>query len=82
MWWSIVGVATIAFMCSVEFIPELNAKLRLVKFTPEFQQVLTLTMAVDYAGCWVIEKGFKWGFSDLKPKEIATRHRNSEKKVN
>ena len=75
MFWAIVGVTGIAFACSVEFIPELNEKLRLVKFTPEFQQTLTLTMIVDYAGCWVVEQVFKFAFSDNKPKEIATRNR-------
>jgi manganese-transporting P-type ATPase len=80
MFWSIVGVTGIAFACSIEFIPELNEKLRLVKFTPEFQQVLTLTMVVDYVGCWVVEQGFKFAFSDNKPKEIATRNRGEDKK--
>ena len=50
MFWSIVGVTGIAFACSIEFIPELNEKLRLVKFTSEFQQVLTLTMIVGLRG--------------------------------
>jgi manganese-transporting P-type ATPase len=81
MFWSIVGVAGIAFACSIEFIPELNEKLRLVKFTSEFQQVLTLTMIVDYGGCWVIEQGLKWAFSDNKPKEIAMRNRKVDKKT-
>jgi manganese-transporting P-type ATPase len=80
MFGSIVGVTAIAFACSIEFIPELNQKLRLVKFTSEFQQVLTLTMIVDYAGCWIVEQAFKWAFSDNKPKEIATRNRNVDKK--
>jgi cation-transporting ATPase 13A1 len=80
MFWSIVGVAGIAFACAIEFIPELNEKLRLVKFTSEFQAVLTMTMVVDYVGCWVIEQGLKWAFSDNKPKEIATRHRKLEDK--
>ena len=75
MWWSIIGVAAIAFACSIEFIPELNEKLRLVKFTPEFQQTLTLTMIVDYGGCWLIEQGFKLAFSDNKPKAIAIRNK-------
>lgn len=80
MHWSIIGVTGIAFACSIEFIPELNQKLKLVKFTSEFQQVLTLTMLVDYIGCWIIEQGFKWAFSDNKPKEIATRNRKVDKK--
>lgn len=81
MWWSIIGVAGIAFACSIEFIPELNEKLRLVKFTAEFQQTLTITMILDYGLCWIIEQGFKWAFSDNKPKEIAVRNRKSDKKT-
>ena len=80
MFWSIIGVTGIAFACSIEFIPELNEKLKLVKFTSEFQRVLTMTMLIDYFGCWFIEQGFKWAFSDNKPKEIATRNRKVVKK--
>jgi len=80
MFYSILGVTGIAFACSVEFIPEINEKLKLVKFTTEFQQILTLTMGFDFIGCWVIENGFKWCFSDNKPKEIATRGRKGDKK--
>jgi manganese-transporting P-type ATPase len=81
MFWSIVGVTGIAFACSIEFIPEINEKLKLVKFTTEFQQILTLTMGFDFVGCWVVENGFKWCFSDNKPKEIATRGRSGDKKI-
>jgi cation-transporting ATPase 13A1 len=81
MFWSIVGVAGIAFACSIEFIPELNEKLKLVKFTAEFQRVLTTVMVVDYVGCWIVETSLKWAFSDNKPKEIATRNRKGEKKT-
>ena len=39
-----------------------------------------MTMIVDYVGCWVVEQGFKFAFSDNKPKEIATRNRGEDKK--
>jgi manganese-transporting P-type ATPase len=81
MFWSLIGVTWIAFSCSIEFIPELNQKLRLVKFTSEFQTILTVTMLVDFIGCWLVEQGFKWAFSDNKPKEIATRNRKVDKKT-
>lgn len=81
MFWSIIGVTWIAFSCSIEFIPELNQKLRLVKFSSEFQFVLTATMLVDFIGCWLVEQGFKWAFSDNKPKEIAIRNRRVDKKT-
>jgi len=38
-------------------------------------------MGFDFIGCWVIENGFKWCFSDNKPKEIATRGRKGDKKT-
>ena len=80
MFWSIVGVTGIAFACSIEFIPKLNEKLRLVKFKAEFQQVLMMTMIVDYVGSWIVEQGFKFAFSENKPKEIAKRNRGEDKK--
>ena len=62
-----------AFAGSTEFIPELNEHLRLVKFTSEFKMTMTIVMAFDYIGCWVIEQGLKAAFSDFKPKDIAVR---------
>jgi cation-transporting ATPase 13A1 len=73
MYWGIIGVSAIAFSCSTEFIPEINEKMRLVPFLPEFKTTLTITMVVDYVGCWVIEKVLKALFSDYKPKDIAIR---------
>lgn len=73
MYWGIIGVSAIAFSCSTEFIPEINEKMRLVPFTADFKTTMTATMIVDYVGCWVIEKGLKWAFSDYKPKDIAVR---------
>ncbi|KAK6542921.1 hypothetical protein TWF694_006859 [Orbilia ellipsospora] len=76
MYWGLVGVAGIAFMCSTEFIPELNEKLRLVKFSDEFKAILTISMLLDYGLCWIIEKSLKWAFSDYKPKDIAVRRKD------
>jgi len=73
MYWGIIGVSAIAFSCSTEFIPEINEKMRLVPFTSDFKTTMTVTMIVDYLGCWVIEKGLKMAFSDYKPKDIAIR---------
>ncbi len=73
MYWGIIGVSAIAFSCSTEFIPEINEKMRLVPFTSEFKTTMTLTMIVDYLGCYVIEKTLKALFSDYKPKDIAVR---------
>jgi cation-transporting ATPase 13A1 len=73
MYWGIIGVSAIAFSCSTEFIPEINEKMRLVPFTSDFKTTLTVTMIVDYLGCFVIEKVLKAVFSDYKPKDIALR---------
>lgn len=73
MYLGILGVSALAFSCSTEFIPELNEQMKLVKFTSDFKVRMTATMLVDYFGCYVIEKGLKWGFSDYRPKDIAIR---------
>ena len=66
-------MSAIAFSCSTEFVPEINEKMRLVPFVSEFKTTLTITMVVDYLGCFVIEKVLKALFSDYKPKDIAIR---------
>jgi len=73
MYWGILGVSAIAFSCSTEFIPEINEKMKLVPFTSEFRSAMTITMIVDYLGCYAIEKVLKALFSDYKPKDIAIR---------
>ncbi|KAF1994041.1 hypothetical protein P154DRAFT_625002 [Amniculicola lignicola CBS 123094] len=73
MYWGLILVSGVAFSCATEFIPEINEKLRLVPFTSEFKLMLTTTMILDYAGCWIVEKGLKALFSDYKPKDIAVR---------
>ncbi|KAF9730863.1 hypothetical protein PMIN04_008183 [Paraphaeosphaeria minitans] len=73
MYWGLVGVACVAFSCATEFVPEINEKLRLVPFTYDFKVMITSVMVIDYAGCWIVEKGLKTLFSDYKPKDIAIR---------
>ncbi|KAG0646361.1 Manganese-transporting ATPase 1 [Hyphodiscus hymeniophilus] len=73
MYWGIIGVSAIAFSCSTEFVPEINEKMKLVPFTSDFKTTMTVTMIVDYLGCYVIEKTLKALFSDYKPKDIAVR---------
>ncbi|PSN71475.1 hypothetical protein BS50DRAFT_674014 [Corynespora cassiicola Philippines] len=86
MYWGLVLVSGVAFSCATEFIPEINEKLKLVPFTSEFKVMITSIMIIDYAGCWLIENGLKWAFSDYKPKDIAIRRpdqlkREQERKV-
>ena len=73
MYWGIILVSGVAFSCSTEFIPELNEKLRLVKFSDAFKMTMTSVMVLDYIGCYIIEKVLKWAFSDYRPKDIAVR---------
>lgn len=80
MYYGLVGVAGIAFACSTELIPEINEKLRLVPFTDAFKWTMTVTMALDYAACYIIEIVLKWAFSDYKPKDIAIRRPDQDKR--
>ena len=73
MYWGLVLVSAVAFSCATEFVPEINEKLKLVPFTFEFKVMLTSVMALDYAGCWIVEKVLKHLFSDFRPKDIALR---------
>ena len=73
MYWGLVLVSGVAFSCSTEFIPEINEKLKLVKFSDAFKFTMTTVMVLDYVGCYMIEKGLKWAFSDFRPKDIAIR---------
>ena len=73
MYWGLLGCSFVAFSASIEFIPEINEKLRLVPFTQEFKMTLTALMILDYCGCWVVEKVLKTAFSDYRPKDIAQR---------
>lgn len=73
MFWGLILASGVAFSCATEFVPELNEKLRMVPFSDEFKMTLTVVMALDYVGCWVIENVLKRLFSDFRPKDIAVR---------
>ena len=34
-----------------------------------------MSMVIDFAGCWIIEKGCKYLFAELEPKPMITRGR-------
>jgi cation-transporting ATPase 13A1 len=46
----------------------------------QFRTKLTLSMVIDFAGCWIIEKGCKALFADLEPMEMVTRGRERREK--
>ena len=73
MYWGIVLVTGIAFSCALEFVPEINERMKLVKFEPDFQVRILAVMVIDMAGCWIIEKSLKALFSDFRAKPIAAR---------
>ena len=73
MFWGLILVSGVAFSSSTEFIPELNEKLRLVKFSDAFKFTMTTVMILDFVGCYIIEVVLKWAFSDYRPKDIAIR---------
>lgn len=73
MFYGIIGVTAIAFSCSTEFVPEINERMSLVKFTDEFKLVMTSVMVLDYGGCWAVERVLKMLFSDFRPRDIALR---------
>ncbi|KAK3312340.1 hypothetical protein B0H66DRAFT_644571 [Apodospora peruviana] len=73
MFYGILGVTGIAFACSTELVPELNAAMKLVPFKEEFKFTMTSVMIIDYVACWLIEIVFKALFSDLRARDIAER---------
>ena len=73
MYWGIVGVSGLAFVCAMELIPEINEQMKLVPFTEEFKTKMTASMLLDFGLCYIIERGLKWGFSDFRPRDIAER---------
>ena len=73
MYWGIILVSGVAFSCATEFVPEINERMKLVKFESDFQVRMVAVMVLDMAGCWVIEKGLKALFSDYRAKPIAAR---------
>lgn len=73
MYYGILGVSGLAFVCALELIPEINEGMKLVPFTEEFKTKMTASMVLDFGLCYVIERVLKWGFSDFRPRDIAER---------
>ena len=80
MFYGIVGVSALAFVCAMELAPEINEQMKLVPFTDEFRMRMTISMVLDYLLCFVIEKVLKYGFSDFRPKDIALRREDQLKR--
>ncbi|KAJ3512145.1 hypothetical protein NMY22_g15418 [Coprinellus aureogranulatus] len=75
LWYGLVGASTVAVSGATDLIPELNRWLQIVEMTDYFKIRLTLAMAIDFVGCWAVEKACKALFADLQPKPMITRGR-------
>lgn len=73
MFYGILGVSGLAFVCALELMPEINEQMKLVPFSDEFKTKMTICMILDYGLCWLIEIVLKHSFSDYKPRDIAER---------
>ncbi|KAH7362412.1 cation-transporting ATPase [Plectosphaerella cucumerina] len=73
MFYGILGVTGLAFVCSLELAPEINQQMKLVPFSDEFKYTMTTVMVIDYGACWLIEIVLKALFSDFRPRDIAAR---------
>ncbi|KAF8664216.1 hypothetical protein AX16_000779 [Volvariella volvacea WC 439] len=80
LWWGLVGASTVAFSGATDFMPELNRWLQIVEMADSFKFTLTLTMIIDFAGCYVIEKACKYLFADLEPRKMVTKGRERREK--
>lgn len=73
MYYGIVGVSALSFVCALELVPEINEGMKLVPFSEEFKYNMVTVMVLDYAVCWLIEVVLKKFFSDYRPRDIAER---------
>lgn len=73
MFYGIVAVSGLAFVCASEIMPEINESIKLVPFTNEFKLKMTICMALDFVVCWAIEVVLKRFFSDYHTRDIAVR---------
>ncbi|KIP05730.1 hypothetical protein PHLGIDRAFT_30782 [Phlebiopsis gigantea 11061_1 CR5-6] len=75
LFWGLVGASAVAFSGATDFMPEMNRWLQIVEMEKLFMVKLTTTMAVDFAGCYLIEIVCKWLFADMEPKAMIVRGR-------
>jgi cation-transporting ATPase 13A1 len=75
LYYGLLGASAVAFSGATDFMPEMNRWLQIVVMKDSFKLRLTLTMIIDFAGCWLIELICKHLFADLEPKDMITRGR-------
>lgn len=71
MYYGVIGCMGLAFAGATEIFPELNEMLQLVPIPLGFKMKLVPAMLGDLGLCLAIEHGFKYFFSDFKPRNIA-----------
>ena len=70
MYYGLLGVTGLALASATEFIPELNEAMKFVPMEDDFKMKLTITLFVDFFGCWGAEHFFKFFFMDDTPADI------------
>ncbi|WVF71386.1 hypothetical protein IAT40_006190 [Kwoniella sp. CBS 6097] len=80
LWYGLAGASAVAYSGATDFFPELNRWLQLVEMTDMFKIKLTVSMILDFVGCYVVEKGCKILFASLEPTELVTRGRDRREK--
>ncbi|KAJ2930562.1 hypothetical protein H1R20_g6550, partial [Candolleomyces eurysporus] len=80
LWYGLVGASTVAVSGATDLIPELNRWLQIVEMEDLFKLKLTLAMAIDFVGCWAVEKTCKALFATLEPKPMITKGRERREK--
>ncbi|QRW07471.1 endoplasmic reticulum Ca-transporting P-type ATPase [Ceratobasidium sp. AG-Ba] len=73
LYYGLLSASAVAFGGAMDLVPEMNRWLQIVEMTTSFQFRLTLTMALDFVGCYAVELGCKYLFADLEPKPLVTR---------
>jgi len=75
LYWGLIGASAVAICGATDFVPELNRWLQIVEMERAFMVRLTLSMIIDFAGCFLIEIGCKALFRDMEPREFVVRGR-------
>lgn len=75
LYYGLLGTSAIAYSGALDIFPEMSRWLQLVEMSFDFRMRLTVSMVIDFVGCWGIEKLCKALFADLEPGELVTRGR-------
>lgn len=79
MYYGMISVCALAMSSATEFIPEMNEAMGFVPMSDDFKFKLTVTLLLDFFGCFGVEHFFKFFFMDDKPADITERNAPNEK---